>query len=818
MPVWSDFFKLFTYANEKDPLGKKKDTRDMSGAGVSQADALQMGGEFAAGGGPGGSVNLRQTYDMIDTTSLNNRTMRYKEYERLRNVPEIEMAITVISDEACIAGDTPVSTPFGNFSIKWLAENKKDERFLVYGYDFQKKDYTLGWAFNPRLVKKAKTVEIIFDNGTKLIATPDHRILKRNGTWIPCGELQFGDELMPFYRIPANQALTKLKTHQYPRIYTHNKGWIHERQFTDDWKSGKNNPVYEKANRVVRMIAGGLTVRQIATAIGHEWKTVNSWMQKQGFSYKEVKALAEKETIRKVVGVNQGPEIDVYDLSVEKHFCFATDSVIVHNCQKNEEGNIFKIECKNEEISKELNFVMLHRKMLNLNREGWKWFKNLCLNGDWFLEYIINPDKPSDGVLKLTPLPPEQMYRIETIRGKLVEFQQSKEGVDYKAIASGPIMQQSESELNQSTAIRFASTQICHMRIGDDRKTFYPYGQSLIEPARAPAHQLRLMEDAMVVYRLCLAGDTRVRTNNGWKYIKDIKIGEDVFSYSVYNRDIIPAKVIDWKNNGKQKTYKVSSKHIEIVGNETHPIWVERDKVRKYILIKDLIPKKDKFIITPRNEEIKIKITSVVGEKWAKLNHSQKTAFRNGSYENVSALMKTCIANPNRTRQFLYSENKALPYEQAVNICDTFDLDPNQLEIVNKGQINSERINLPEYVDEDFARLFGFLIGDGSIRGSQLFFTTGTDKKQNEYYTSLLERFFGKVRFEKDKRSKNPLIGNYVVDSSVACRIFQSMGYIHGAYNKRIPNWVFTAPMNIRRAFIEGISNADGCGRPGHRG
>jgi len=510
MPIWSDFFKLFTYANEQDPLGRKRDKKNLAGAGVSQADALQVGGEFAGAGGSSGLVNLHQTYDMIDTTSLNNRTMRYKEYERLRNVPEIEMAITVISDEACIAGETPISTPFGEFSIKWLAENRAEERFLVYAYDFQKKDYTLGWAFNPRLVKKAKTVEIIFDNGQKLVATPDHRILKRDGKWIACGELQFGDELMPFYRLPANQALTKIKTNQFPRIFSHDKGWVHERQFVDDWKSGKANPIYEKANRVARMIAGGLTVLQIAKACEHEWNTLNSWIRNQGFSFKEIKSLSKNEDRRRVIGVIEGPEIDVYDLSVEKHLCFATDSVIVHNCQKNENGDIFKIECKNEEVAKELNFTMLHRKMLNLNDRGWIWFKNLCINGDWFLEYVINPDNPSDGILKLIPLPPETMYRIETVRGKLVEFQQSKEGPDYKAITSGPVVDQTESELNQATAIRFAATQICHIRIGDDRKTFYPYGQSLIEPARSPAHQLRLMEDAMVVYRLTRAPERRV--------------------------------------------------------------------------------------------------------------------------------------------------------------------------------------------------------------------------------------------------------------------------------------------------------------------
>ncbi|MFX5809072.1 portal protein, partial [Acinetobacter baumannii] len=63
--------------------------------------------------------------------------------------------------------------------------------------------------------------------------------------------------------------------------------------------------------------------------------------------------------------------------------------------------------------------------------------------------------------------------------------------------------------MQQTTAVRFTPEQIVHMRIGDDRKTFYPYGVSLVEAARGPAHQLRLMEDAMVVYRLTRAPERR---------------------------------------------------------------------------------------------------------------------------------------------------------------------------------------------------------------------------------------------------------------------------------------------------------------------
>lgn len=510
IPYWSDFWKLFTYASEKDPLAKKKDIRNLPNAGSMQPGLGNTDG--AAGGPQGGSGNLRQTYDMIDTTTLSNRPMRYKEYERLRGTPEIEQTMTVLADEACVSGDTKINTPFGPQTIESLAKQKKpDERFLVYCWDFEKNDYTLGWAYNPRKVKTAPTVEIVLDDGSVFKVTPDHRILKKDNKWVAAGELKFGDELKPFYRIPANYRNAKNKLKQHPRLFSFTKGWMHERQFVDEWKTGKTNPKLEQFNRAVRMIGGGLTVRQIAKMLDRDWQTIEGWIHKEGFTHREIKYLYQEPTHRRVVGTRSGPTIDVYDLSVEKHQCFATDSVIMHNCQKDEDGNVFKVTCANAAAKKEVEFLLRHRQMLNLNRHSWTWFKNLCIFGDWFIEIVVNPDNPKEGIYKAISLPPESMYRIETTKGKLIEFQQSEEGPDYNAIITTPMVSQAtESQLNQTKAIRFATMQIVHFRIGDDRKSFYPYGQSLIEPARGPAHQLRLMEDAMVVYRLTRAPERRV--------------------------------------------------------------------------------------------------------------------------------------------------------------------------------------------------------------------------------------------------------------------------------------------------------------------
>jgi len=515
MANWWDYFKLWQYAlGTKDPLSQKDDDAPLTGAGISQPDAIpdiRQDGSFWGGGR--GMIRLRDTNDFIDLSSVTNRQSRYKEYERLRNVAEIETAMTVFADESCLAGDTLINTLFdGLKSIEWLAENKTEE-FLVYCWDFEKNDYTLGWAYDPRYVKTDQTVKILLDDGTYFISTLDHRVLTADGEWIEAGDIRHGYELMPFYRVPANHNLTKTKTGHFPRVHTKTDGWKHERQFINEWRTGKVDDKEQVVNKITRLISGGLTTQQISKELGHQWKTLESWMHKYGLSYKEIHQLAKKTANggnRRVVGVMPWKEMKVYDLSVKDHENFCGETVVFHNCQKNDDDHVCEIRVSNKEVLKELEFLLFHRKMINLDRRMWNWIKNLYIFGDWFGELCTNMEDPKSGVLKVNMLPPESVFRIETTKGRLIEFQQSKDGPDTESLTRSPVTQATEQELRQSTAIRFAPEQIVHVRIGDDRKTYYPYGVSLVEAARGPAHQLRLMEDAMVVYRLTRAPERRV--------------------------------------------------------------------------------------------------------------------------------------------------------------------------------------------------------------------------------------------------------------------------------------------------------------------
>src|SRR5271156_1607016 len=106
MPVWSDLMKLFNYGlGLKDPLSKKADKENLPSAGVSSPEnvldlrnleSLNTGGAF-----------IRVQNELVDMNSAVNRTNRYKEYDMLvMSVPEIEMVMTVLADESCIAGNT----------------------------------------------------------------------------------------------------------------------------------------------------------------------------------------------------------------------------------------------------------------------------------------------------------------------------------------------------------------------------------------------------------------------------------------------------------------------------------------------------------------------------------------------------------------------------------------------------------------------------------------------------------------------------------------------------------------------------------------
>jgi len=123
--------------------------------------------------------------------------------------------------------------------------------------------------------------------------------------------------------------------------------------------------------------------------------------------------------------------------------------------------------------------------------------------------------------------------------------------------------------------------------------------------------------------------------------------------------------------------------------------------------------------------------------------------------------------------------------------------------------------NIPDHVDEEFARLFGFLIGDGWIpkHNNSVDFALSEKCDLNEFYIGLIEKFSGNkvVKVRPHHKSQTNLKYSQVkCNSKMLKTVFQRMGFKGTALTKRFPDWIFRASIPIKDAFLQGLFDADG--------
>lgn len=170
-----------------------------------------------------------------------NSTLRaYGSYDRMARYSDFSEM------EACIAGDTLIATPNGYTEIQELSKQYgPDETFIVYSYDHEKKQIVPALGKQARHTVTEMSYKITFDSGKTLIATPDHRVMRRDGTYCEVQNLKAGDSMMPFYR-KALFDKDKDSDKGYQWIYTMNKadstlnnGWISEHRVIAEWVANR---------------------------------------------------------------------------------------------------------------------------------------------------------------------------------------------------------------------------------------------------------------------------------------------------------------------------------------------------------------------------------------------------------------------------------------------------------------------------------------------------------------------------------------------------------------------------------------------------
>jgi intein/homing endonuclease len=247
----------------------------------------------------------------------------------------------------------------------------------------------------------------------------------------------------------------------------------------------------------------------------------------------------------KIVSIEPHGVIPVYDLTVPGYKNFATDTIFSHNTPEisvaldifadeattsNESGRILSIYSESTRIKNEL--INLFDNVLDINTNLTAWARNLCKYGD---NFVYNKIVPKKGIVGCLQLPNIEMTRTEPgftpVRNMDAYNEENSTQFHWK-----------------DKNIEFNSFEVSHFRLtGDDRKL--PYGT-------------------------CLKYDTRVDVENGVKEIKDIQIGDKVWSFDIKTQKRVLSPVLDVINSKFKINYAINTKHNFIEASKEHRIMI----------------------------------------------------------------------------------------------------------------------------------------------------------------------------------------------------------------------------------------------------
>jgi hypothetical protein len=143
---------------------------------------------------------------------------------------------------------------------------------------------------------------------------------------------------------------------------------------------------------------------------------------------------------------------------------------------------------------------------VRLDKFLWDIVRNTCKYGDCFTELVLDVNKPEEGIKKLKILNPNWILRVENEFGYLKKFLQeipNMESLQYSEVGSNvgdrPVKY-----------IELDKNQIVHFRLHTSDPVFYPYGKSIAALCMRVFRSLKMMEDAMMIYRLSRAPERRI--------------------------------------------------------------------------------------------------------------------------------------------------------------------------------------------------------------------------------------------------------------------------------------------------------------------
>lgn len=192
---------------------------------------------------------------------------------------------------------------------------------------------------------------------------------------------------------------------------------------------------------------------------------------------------ARRDRYKEYEGMDEYPEIgSAFDI-------FADEMT-----QQNLEGEKWDIETSDPLVREEIKNLF---DTIDLEYFIWDICRNTVKYGDCFVEIILDLDNPTAGLQRIKILNPSFIIRVENEYGYLVAFlQEIPEKADWDAYGMQSL------NMKGKNYVYLDKNQIVHSRLHTSDPSFYPYGRSVAALASKTWRSLKLMEDAMLIYRL----------------------------------------------------------------------------------------------------------------------------------------------------------------------------------------------------------------------------------------------------------------------------------------------------------------------------
>lgn len=457
----------------------------------------------------------------------------------------------------------------------------------------------------------------------------------------------------------------------------------------------------------------------------------------------------------------------------------------------NEFGEILQIRSSNENVKDILHNLFYD--VLNIEFNLWPWIRNLVKYGDFFLALELSEGK---GIMNALP---HSVYDVERI-----------EGSDPK----NPNYVKFKIENDYLGKRDYENYEMAHFRLLSDTN-FLPYGKSMIEGGRR------------VWKQLCLAADSKVWTDNGYKYIKDINIGDTVYSYDYDVNSLIPTTVKNHVWTGNRPVYEIKTGHRTIRGTYEHPIMVSNGVYKNigelttsdYIIVGNHTVNTDgklpnlevdsNLFVAKFNDEFYEKnlldtkqICKECGCEFGRLTgkHLKTHNLTVDEYYDRYELDGDFAA--------LFYRNSRISHKSALRYCDMMNISSDNLEVFlskcNNTTVSQNTImkHLPLFI-----RFFGFMLGDGWVEDNTVCFSLGDKLNKSMKYVELMDKLGVSYRIRNEGLSKADCV---VSSTYLRTLLTDVLDFRTGTFNKVVPNWVYELPLELRREFLLGFADADG--------